>query len=163
MSLRGAQGAAPVLLVEGQRSAAAGGGGGSAVPAAPGGPAGPAPSASPSENSWQLIHTGSSQAGSSADTPTLAARPQRRPTAAPATAVAQPGADPLLVRLTQQLIACSGSPADMQAALAAAQLDTAGARRLLTYLDRQGAGGVAVAALHAMEALGHPGAGAGRA
>lgn len=162
MSLRGAQGAAPVLLVEGQRSAAAGCGG-SAVPAAPVAQQGPAPSASPSENSWQLIHTGSSQAGSSADTPTLAARPQRRPTAAPATAVAQPGADPLLVRLTQQLIACSGSPADMQAALAAAQLDTAGARRLLTYLDRQGAGGVAVAALHAMEALGHPGAGAGRA
>lgn len=75
----------------------------------------------------------------------------------------QPGADPRLTRLTQQLIAC-GSQAELEAALESAALDAAAARRLLTYLDRQGAAGVAVAVFRAMRRqrrLG-PGAAAGR-
>ena len=88
----------------------------------------------------------------------LAARPKRRTTAAPGTAVGQAAADPRLVRLTQQLIACRG-PAEMRAVLGRGRqgvgepLEAADVRRLLTYLDRQGAADVALAAFHAVKTM----------
>ena len=126
----------------------------------------PAAGTAPSDNTWQLVYSGSNPAsstssssgsGSSGGAATLA-RP-RRPTAAPCTAVGQRDADPRLVRLTQQLIACSGQ-GQVVAVLAAERLEAPDARRLLTYLERQGAGGAAVAAFRAMKTLGQPGAGA---
>lgn len=71
----------------------------------------------------------------------------------------KPGADPRLVLLTQQLIAAS-TQADMAATLERADLSAADTRRLLTYLDRQGAAHVAVAVFHALRAARKLGAGA---
>ena len=90
-----------------------------------------------------------------------AARPLRRPTAAPGTAATQAGADPRLSRLTQQLIQC-GSEGEMRGVLEREReqgLGGADVRRLLTYLDRAGAADVALAAFHAMKAAGLPWAG----
>lgn len=124
------------------------GGGGGAVAVQP--QAAPA-SRSPG-NTWELIYTRKSGSDGSSETPVLQAAP-RRPTAAPATVAGQPGADPRLVRLTQQLIARAGRPAEMQALLAGQALEAADVRRLLTYLDRQGAADVALDAFHAMKPL----------
>ncbi|KAL4859511.1 Pentatricopeptide repeat-containing protein [Chlorella vulgaris] len=93
--------------------------------------------------------------------PASAARRPRRLTAAPGTAIGQPAADPRLVTLTQQLIQCK-SQAEMCVVLQrehAAGLAAADVRRLLTYLERQRALGVALAAFHAIKAAGLPWAG----
>jgi pentatricopeptide repeat protein len=89
------------------------------------------------------------------------ARPPRRPAAAPGSSPAQAGADPRLARLTQQLMA-SRDQEEMVAVLQreqAAGLGAADVRRLLTYLNRQGAADVALAAFRAMRAAGLPWAG----
>ena len=129
----------------------------------------PAASTAPSDNTWQLIYSGSrpgtsdssssSSDGSSGGGGVVALARPRRPTAAPCTAVGQPAADPRLVRLTQQLIACT-SQAQVVAVLAAERLEAQDARRMLTYLGRQGATAAAVAAFRAMKTLKQPGAGA---
>ena len=129
----------------------------------------PAAGTAPSDNTWQLIYSGSrpgtsgssssSSDGSSGGGGVVALARPRRPTAAPCTAVGQPAADPRLVRLTQQLIACT-SQAQVVAVLAAERLEAQDARRLLTYLGRQGATAAAVAAFRAMKTLKQPGAGA---
>ncbi len=129
----------------------------------------PAAGTAPSDNTWQLVYSGSrpgasdsssSSSSSSSGGVAALARP-RRPTAAPCTAVGQPVADPRLVRLTQQLIACT-SQAQVVAVLAAERLEAPDARRLLTYLAKRGATGAAVAAFRAMKTLRQPGAGARR-
>lgn len=130
----------------------------------------PAAGKAPSDNTWQLVYSGSRPGSSGSSSSSnhssssggggvaALARP-RRPTAAPCTAVGQPAADPRLVRLTQQLIACT-SQAQVVAVLAAERLAAPDARRLLTYLARQGATGAAVAAFRGMKTLRQPGAGA---
>lgn len=112
------------------------------------------PASTGSVNTWELICSRNSSTGLNIETPVLQAAP-RRPTAAPATVAGQPGADPRLVQLTQQLIARAGRPAEMQALLARQTLEAADVRRLLTYLDRQGAADVALDAFHAMKPLPH--------
>ncbi|KAL4420028.1 hypothetical protein ABPG77_001278 [Micractinium sp. CCAP 211/92] len=112
------------------------------------------PASTGSVNTWELIYSRKSSTGLNIETPVLQAAP-RRPTAAPATVAGQPGADPRLVQLTQQLIARAGRPAEMQALLARQTLEAADVRRLLTYLDRQGAADVALDAFHAMKPLPH--------
>lgn len=75
-------------------------------------------------------------------------RPPWQATVAPRTREAAHAPDPRLASLSQQLLAAK-SPVDMRALLAAAQLSTDEIRRLLTYLDRAGAAGVALAAMRA--------------
>ena len=78
-------------------------------------------------------------------TPPPPPRPPRPsfPTAAPSTAAGQAGADPRLVALTRQLIAAP-SPDDIRAVLEQQPDIELILRRLLTYLDRQGAADVAL-------------------
>lgn len=107
--------------------------------------------APPTANSWELIYTRPDPPSSSSSSRTARRKPH--PTAAPGTARSQPGADPRLVRLTQQLLAASGSEPGLRAALAGEALAPAELRRLLTYLDRCGAADVALEAFGVMKGL----------